>query len=101
MKLKVGQTVSSVVDATAVIVIRAPETEASLTCGGVEMVVGRSTGVTAVIDPDHLGDTKLGKRYVDDETGLEILCTKPGQGVLAYRGKLLPEKDAKPLPSSD
>lgn len=101
MNLKVGQTLASVVDSTTAIVITAPKTESTLTCGGVEMIVGKSTGANVDIASEHLGATKLGKRYVDDTTGLEILCTKPGKGALAFGGRVLPEKEAKPLPSSD
>jgi hypothetical protein len=43
----------------------------------------------------------LGKRYVEDALGLEVLCTKAGEGTLAVDGTALPIKDAKPLPSSD
>ena len=45
--------------------------------------------------------TKLGKRYVDEELGLELLCTKPGEGSLGVSGRALTLKGAKPLPSSD
>jgi hypothetical protein len=101
MNLKVGQTLASAVDSTTAIVISAPNTDSTLTCGGVEMIVGKSTGASAEIAPAHVGATKLGKRYVDDNSGLELLCTKPGQGALAFDGRVLPEKAAKPLPSSD
>jgi hypothetical protein len=43
----------------------------------------------------------LGKRYVHEAAGLEVLCTKAGDGSLTVAGELLPQKDAKPLPSSD
>ena len=43
----------------------------------------------------------LGKRYSDGATGLEVLCTKAGEGSLALNGESLLLKEAKPLPSSD
>ena len=43
----------------------------------------------------------LGKRYVDDESDIEVLCTKAGDGALAVDGRPLVLKTAKPLPSSD
>ena len=56
---------------------------------------------TAALDPS-LGDGPLlGKRYVDDEAGLELLCTRPGQGALTADGRPLVVKGAKPLPASD
>jgi hypothetical protein len=100
--LKVGQSLASPVDTTTVIVVRAPKAEVSLTCGGVEMVVGgKPGGDGSSIDPARIGGAQLGKRYVDDGAGLEVLCTKPGQGLLEVNGTALPIKAAKPLPSSD
>ena len=43
----------------------------------------------------------LGKRYADDEAGIELLCTQAGQGALFLNGEPLRLKEAKPLPSSD
>ena len=47
------------------------------------------------------GSVVLGKRYVDEDDTLEVLCTKPGAGTLAVGGRPLVLKSAKPLPSSD
>ena len=102
MILKVGQSLASSVDTTTVIVVRAPKTDVSLTCGGVDMVVGKKgEGDGSSIDPAYIGGAELGKRYADDEVGIEILCTKPGKGRLELDGRALPLKAAKPLPSSD
>jgi len=43
----------------------------------------------------------LGKRYEDEGSGLEILCTKPGPASLSIGADALHIKGAKPLPSSD
>jgi len=43
----------------------------------------------------------LGKRYADDERGLELLCSRAGTGALTVDGEPLLLKGAKPLPSSD
>ena len=40
----------------------------------------------------------LGKRYADEASGIELLCTKPGPGPLAVDGRPLVVKGAKPLP---
>ena len=45
--------------------------------------------------------TLLGKRYADEELGLELLCTQGGDGALAVGDAPLLVKGAKPLPSSD
>ena len=99
MKLRVGQTLHSTVDDATVVVIRTPEDDLSVTYGGAEMSDRK---------PDAPGDGApagegllLGKRYADDGVGIELLCTKPGQGTLAVGGTPLPLKEAKPLPASD
>lgn len=102
MILKVGQSLASTTDATALIVVRAPKDDIALTCGGADMVVGKAgTGDGSGIDPAHRGGTLLGKRYVDEEAGIEVLCTKGGDGSLAVVGRPLEVKQAKPLPASD
>jgi len=100
VKLKAGQTLHSAVDRTAVIVIRAPEADVSVTCGGAPMVDAAATA-SGPVDPAHNAGTQLGKRYADEDLGIELLCTKPGEGTLAVNGNPLPIKSAKPLPASD
>jgi hypothetical protein len=46
-------------------------------------------------------DTVLGKRYVDTDTGLEVLCTKAAPGVLSADGRQLTLKAPNALPASD
>jgi hypothetical protein len=103
MKLRAGQQVASTVDATTMIVVKAPGDEVVLTCGGVEMVDPKTTsrdgGGSA--DPALSAGTLLGKRYADDAVGIELLCTKPGQGTVAVNGVPLELKQSKPLPASD
>lgn len=101
MKLAVGQSLTSAVDATTVIVTRAPDGEVTLTCGGVEMAAPGEAAADAVADPDAQAGTLLGKRYVDDAVTIELLVTKPGQGTLALGGQPLAVQGAKPLPASD
>ena len=43
----------------------------------------------------------LGKRYADDDLGIELLCSAAGQGTLSIGTTPLPIKGSKPLPSSD
>jgi hypothetical protein len=45
--------------------------------------------------------SSLGKRYVNESLGLEVLCTKAGDGTLSLAGEGLEVKVPKPLPSSD
>ena len=53
------------------------------------------------LDPGLAEPTVLGKRYTDEPSGLEVLCTKGGDGSLTFDGAPMPVKGAKPLPSSD
>ncbi len=47
------------------------------------------------------GATLPGKRFADEASGLELLCTKGGEGALAVDGRPLGVKEAKKLPASD
>jgi hypothetical protein len=43
----------------------------------------------------------LGKRYMCDKCGTEVLCNKGGNGALECCDAEMKLKEAKPLPSSD
>ncbi len=103
MGLAVGRTLVSVTDATAVIVLRLPEGDVTVTCGGAEMVEPeRAPGVPrAKTDAEAGPGTQLGKRYENADGTLELLCTKAGTNTLAADGTPLRIKAAKPLPASD
>ncbi len=101
MLLKSGQRLQSTACDTQVIVVRAPVTELDLRCGGAPMAPIGGEVTRSELDPGHAGGTLMGKRYGLDESGLEILCTKPGAGSLSIGADALPEKGAKALPSSD
>lgn len=102
LTLKPGTRLFSAVSATELIVVRAPADDVDLTIGG-------SPALTDAADRDesagaaagHDGDALLGKRYVDADDTIELLCTKPGAGLPAVGGEVLSLKDAKPLPASD
>ncbi|HEX9039945.1 MAG TPA: hypothetical protein VF838_02845 [Trebonia sp.] len=106
VQFRAGQQLVSAVDTTAVIVIRAPEVECTLTCGGVAMTAPDQAGPVqpapaAEPDPSLMGGTQIGKRYVDEAGTIQVLCTKAGHGTLALDGKPLVIQAAKPLPASD
>jgi hypothetical protein len=103
MKPRVGTTLTSTTDATTVIVVRWTAEEQDVTCGGAPMVDARGpeAGTANPADPAQQDGTRTGKRYADEELGIELLCTKAGSGTLAVGGTPLPLKDAKPLPASD
>jgi len=102
MKLRPGQKLHSAVCEAQAVVVRAPSTEVDLRCGGAPLHEdGHEPDGGASLDPS-LGDGPLlGKRYADDELGLELLCTRAGKGALTADGRPLGLKGAKPLPSSD
>lgn len=107
MKIKPGVRLRSVVCATEVIVVVAPDDDIPLECGGQPMDVieagGRSTDRAGEgqIEPPLVGGTLLGKRYVAEDLGLQLLCTKAGKGTLAVGGQPMGLQNSKPLPSSD
>ena len=100
--LQSGQQLASVVCDTRVIVVKAADGSATLTCGGEPMVPADREPVPTGNVPEELtGPSSMGKRYVDDAGSLEVLCIKPGAGQLAANGVPLQVKSTKPLPSSD
>jgi hypothetical protein len=84
---------------TEIIVVRSPATPVELSCGGQLMTANVATAAAATTSTES--DTVLGKRYVDTETGLQVLCTKPGPGVLTADGRPLTIKAPTALPASD
>lgn len=102
MQLTAGSRWRSAVCDTEIVVVRAPEGPVSLECGGHPVVAHdaeRPAGLS--VDPAHAEGTQMGKRFADDDLGLEVLVTKAGAGGLSVDGTPLPLKGAKPLPASD
>ena len=100
-QLKAGTRIQSAVCATEVMVIQAPEGEVELRCGGAPMLEISAEKSGDAVDPGAAEGTQIGKRYVDADGTIELLCTKPGDGSLALGGTALMLKEAKPLPASD
>jgi hypothetical protein len=104
LTLKPGTRLFSVVCTTEMIVVKASGVAVDLTIGGAEPVTAdgdRADGHDGTVADGHGGGSAIGKRYVDAEGNVELLVTKPGEGVPAIGGELLTIKDAKPLPASD
>jgi hypothetical protein len=105
LKLTPGARLRSTVCGTEVVVVRAPEGNVDLTCCGAPMVDrddGDGAGWAPGAAPTAPGEGVLiGKRYSDQTSGIEVLCTKAGSGPLAYDGRPLAVNAPKPLPSSD
>ena len=101
-ELKMGGKLASTVCSTEVIVVKSPGGEADLSCGGATMVSpAQAAEPTGAPTADAADRTLLGKRYVNDDETIEVLCTKPGDGSLAVAGVDMVLKEAKPLPASD
>ena len=99
--LKAGARFKSAVCDTQVMVIKAPAGEFELACGGVAMLAPNAVVGEATLSAAHAGETLIGKRYVNADESLELLCTKGGRGTLTLDGTPLEIKQAKQLPSSD
>lgn len=98
--LKAGGRYKSAVCDTQVMVIKAPAGEHMLACGGPAMV-GPTVASEGECDAALAGGTLIGKRYVNADESLELLCTKGGKGTLVFNAAPLEIKQAKQLPSSD
>ena len=102
MDVKPGARLRSTTDSTEVVVVRAPAGPLDLRCGGQPMIaVDAARGDDLPIEAGFDAGCQMGKRYADDEAGVEILCTKPGPASPSIGAEVLHIKGAKPLPSSD
>jgi hypothetical protein len=101
MELKAGTRLRSATDACEVVVVKAPGEPVDLRCGGHAFMAIDAEAAPASIESGFDGGTQLGKRYADEALGLEILCTKAGEGSISVGETVLEVKGAKPLPASD
>jgi hypothetical protein len=102
MELTAGLRLRSAVCSTEVIVVKPPSGEVDLQCGGVAIVGIEVVVQDAAVPQEGFSEgTVLGKRYTHGESGLELLCTKAGEGSLSVNEVLLGTQQAKPLPASD
>jgi len=102
MKLRPGLKLHSAVCDAQVVVVKAPSDDVEVGCGGAPLLQdGQEPDGAAALDPSVGDGPLLGKRYADDDLGLELLCTRAGTGALTVDGRPLLLKGPKPLPSSD
>ena len=100
--MKPGLRLKSAVCSTEIMIIRSPPMSADICCGGVEMLaLTEQPPPGARLDPAQAHGSLIGKRYVDGQDRVEILCTQGGAGSLMLDGALMTVKQAKALPSSD
>ncbi len=98
--IKAGMKLSSAVCQAQIMVLKVPDSELEITCGGSPMSVN-AVETKSAINPDLAGGLLVGKRYVDESESMEFLCTRGGDGTLQVNGVSLDIKQAKALPSSD
>ena len=102
MELKPGSRWKSAVCNAQMVVVRPPSAAGELQCGGAPVLPqADATAPSGTIDPAHAEGVLIGKRYTDEVSGIEVLGAKPGKGSLAFDGRPLTLKEAKPLPASD
>ena len=102
MELKPGSRWKSAVCDGEFVVVRPPSGGGVLACGGEPLVphaAEKSAG--ASLSADHSAGSVLGKRYSYPQSGLTVLCSKPGAGSLSLDGRPLVLQEAKKLPASD
>jgi hypothetical protein len=102
MNIATGSRWKSAVCATEVVVVKAPTAAGELACGGTPMLAmaaQKAEGGAPAAGKD--AGTKLGKRYGDAGSALEVLCTKGGAGSLSFADRIMEELATKRLPSSD
>jgi hypothetical protein len=100
MKLSPGAKLKSAVSPAQVVVVRPPKEAGVLACGGTPMIGFNEEAAGAAADLSGDG-VQTGKRYFDEDSGLEVLGVKAGAGQLSFAGRELKLKEAKKLPASD
>lgn len=101
-EMKPGTRLKSVVCTGEAMVVKAPEGDLELTCGGVAMSTESEVTVdSSNASSEHMYECLIGKRYVNAEETIELLCVKAGEGSFGNEGQMLMGKETKKLPSSD
>lgn len=108
MELKPGSRWRSAVCDTEVVVVRPPDRPVTFRIGGAEALsagAGQPAGAGPPASPGPdaaLADgTLLGKRYADQVTGLQVLCTRSGSGTITVDGRRATVVAPRRLPASD
>src|SRR5690554_6093751 len=88
--LKTGSRLKSAICDTEVMVIRTHPENLLLACGGVEMIpIDAERPQDLEADPEFMQGTLVGKRYINEQDTVELLCTKGGKHSLSIDGKSL------------
>ena len=100
--LRPGSRWRSAVCESEVIVVRTPTAPVLLCIGGAPVLAAASDR-PAGGEPDRAlaEGTLLGKRYADEASGLEVLCTRSGAGTITVAGRPATIMAPRKLPASD
>jgi len=102
MELRPGGRAKSAVCDTEIVVVKPGGAGLVISCGGHPMVeFGAEKPSGLELAEGHANATAVGKRYLDEASGAEVLCAKGGAGSLSINGRPLTAKETKALPASD
>lgn len=102
LTLKPGSRLYGAACTTELIVVKTTAGVIDLRIGGhpaLRSAADRIGGMVVTTAPESA--TLVGKRYVDADESLEVLCTRAGAGAVAVGDVLCEVKEAKALPASD
>ena len=72
-----------------------------LRCGDAAMQMRGAEDASVTVDTSGMESVQLGKRYKDEQTGIELLVIKPGNCDLSAGGRPMELMQPKVLPSAD
>ncbi|GAA3947263.1 hypothetical protein [Microbacterium soli] len=99
MAIKVGSQLRSTATSAQVVVVRGSDADGVLKAAGAELTVDAVSNSAASASAGEV--LPVGKRYVDQPSGIELLVISAGPGPLTFDGRELTLKESKPLPASD
>lgn len=100
--LKPGMRLKSAVSDVEIMVVKGnPGIAVNLCCGGEPVLEMGEQANADASRADIDGETLMGKRYVNAEQSIELLCTRGGQGALSVDDTPMTPREARALPSSD
>ncbi len=75
--------------------------DGELRCATAALQMRGSEDASAGVDTNGMDQVALGKRYKDEETGIEVLVVKAGPCALNVDGRAMELMQPKVLPSAD
>ena len=98
MEIKVGSRIKCLKTSAEFMVVKTGE--GKLTNGALELVDSKSSDLSDTKSDINGPGNVLGKRY-ESKTGIIVLCTKAGAGIISCNTEPMTEVKPKRLPSSD